>query len=100
MKIVILLLLIFSFIFSGCSNKQPAIVFKEKFTCYELEKVEISKEEQIRVYKKDKELFEARKNELKNVITFYESQIDRFNDFCKKQISKNSPRENIKENEK
>ncbi|OCL84008.1 hypothetical protein AAX26_01820 [Aliarcobacter thereius] len=100
MKIVILLLLIFSFIFSGCSNKQPAIVFKEKFTCYELEKVEISKEEQIRVYAKDKELFQARKDELISVINFYEKQTDRFNTFCKKQLNKNFPRENMKEKTK
>ncbi|WP_026804676.1 hypothetical protein [Aliarcobacter lanthieri] len=99
MKKTILLSLIFSFIFSGCSQKTAPIVFKDKYVCYELEKVEVSDEIQIMVRKQDLDLFKARKNELQGAISFYENQVDRYNAFCKKQLDKNFPRENIKENE-
>jgi len=75
--------LIFSIFFSGCSKKNPAIVFKDRFVCYELESLECSEEVQVRVHKDDVALFEARKGELKKSIEFYEKQVERFNAVCK-----------------
>ena len=74
---VILLLLLFS----GCSQK---VVIQKELLCYELQDVEISNDVQIRVYKDDLELFEARNNELKNAISFYKMQNEKYNFECEK----------------
>ena len=58
----ILAMILLSLLFSGCSQK---VVIQKEFICYELQDVIISDDIQIRVYKDDLSLFEARNNELK-----------------------------------
>lgn len=74
---MILLLLLFS----GCSQK---VVIQKEFICYELQDVELSDDVQIRVYKDDLSLFEARNEELKSAISFYKNQNLKYNLECKK----------------
>ena len=74
---MILLLLLFS----GCSQK---VVIQKELLCYELQDVIISDDIQIRVYKDDLALFEARNNELKSAISFYKMQNEKYNLECKK----------------
>ena len=74
---MILLLLLFS----GCSQK---VVIQKEFICYELQDVTINDDVQIRVYKDDLSLFEARNNELKSAISFYKMQNEKYNLECKK----------------
>ena len=74
---MILLLLLFS----GCTSK---VVIQKELLCYELQDVIISDDIQIRVYKDDLSLFEARNNELKSAISFYKMQNEKYNLECKK----------------
>ena len=74
---MILLLLLFS----GCSQK---VVIQKEFICYDLQDVAISDDVQIRVYKDDLSLFEARNEELKSTISFYKNQNLKYNMECKK----------------
>ena len=74
---MILLLLLFS----GCSQK---VVIQKELICYDLQDVIISDDVQIRVYKDDLDLFEARNNELKSAISFYKMQNEKYNLECKK----------------
>jgi uncharacterized protein YcfL len=53
MKKAILISLLFSFIFVGCSSKEQQIVFKDKPVCLEQQKVERVQPVQMRVYKDD-----------------------------------------------
>ena len=46
--------------------------------------VAVSDDVQIRVYKDDLDLFEARNNELKSAISFYKMQNEKYNLECKK----------------
>ena len=77
----ILAMILLSLLFSGCSQK---VVIQKEFICYELQDVEISNDVQIRVYKDDLSLFEARNNELKSAISFYKMQNEKYNLECKK----------------
>ena len=77
----ILAMILLSLLFSGCSQK---VVIKKEFICYELQDVIISDDIQIRVYKDDLSLFEARNNELKSAISFYKMQNEKYNLECKK----------------
>ena len=71
-KLSIITITIFlSFLFSGCTQK---VVIQKELLCYELQDVTISDDVQIRVYKDDLSLFEARNDELKSVIEFYKNQ--------------------------
>ena len=67
----ILVMILLSLLFSGCSQK---VVIQKELICYELQDVIISDDVQIRVYKDDLSLFEARNEELKSVIEFYKNQ--------------------------
>ena len=67
-------------LFSGCSQK---VVIQKELLCYELQDVIISDDIQIRVYKDDLSLFEARNNELKSAISFYKMQNEKYNLECK-----------------
>ena len=78
---IILTAILLSFLFSGCSQK---VVIQKEFICYELQDVVISDDVQIRVYKDDLSLFEARNNELKSAISFYKMQNEKYNLECKK----------------
>ena len=78
---IILTAILLSFLFSGCSQK---VVIQKEFICYELQDVTISDDIQIRVYKDDLALFEARNNELKSAISFYKMQNEKYNMECKK----------------
>ncbi len=77
----ILVMILLSLLFSGCGQK---IVPQKEFICYELQDVIISDDIQIRVYKDDLDLFEARNNELKSAISFYKTQNEKYNMECKK----------------
>ena len=77
----ILAMILLSLLFSGCSQK---VVIQKEFICYELQDVVISDDVQIRVYKDDLDLFEARNNELKSAISFYKMQNEKYNLECKK----------------
>ena len=80
MKIILAMILL-SLLFNGCSQK---VVIQKEFICYELQDVIISDDIQIRVYKDDLALFEARNNELKSAISFYKMQNEKYNLECKK----------------
>ena len=77
----ILAMILLSLLFSGCSQK---VVIQKEFICYELQDVTISDDVQIRVYKDDLALFKARNEELKNAISFYKMQNEKYNLECKK----------------
>ena len=77
----ILVMILLSLLFSGCSQK---VVIQKEFICYELQDVAISEDIQIRVYKDDLALFEARNEELKSAISFYKMQNEKYNLECKK----------------
>lgn len=77
----ILAMILLSLLFNGCSQK---VVIQKEFICYELQDVTISDDIQIRVYKDDLDLFEARNNELKSAISFYKMQNEKYNMECKK----------------
>ena len=77
----ILVTILLSLLFSACSQK---VVIQREFICYELQDVIISDDVQIRVYKDDLALFEARNNELKSAISFYKMQNEKYNLECKK----------------
>ena len=77
----ILAMILLLLLFSGCSQK---VVIQKEFICYELQDVIISDDIQIRVYKDDLSLFEARKEELKSAISFYKMQNEKYNLECKK----------------
>ena len=77
----ILVMILLSLLFSGCGQK---IVPQKEFICYDLQDVTISDDVQIRVYKDDLDLFEARNNELKSAISFYKTQNEKYNMECKK----------------
>ena len=77
----ILVMILLSLLFSGCSQK---VVIQKEFICYELQDVTISDDVQIRVYKDDLSLFEARNEELKSAISFYKMQNEKYNLECKK----------------
>ena len=77
----ILVMILLSLLFSGCSQK---VVIQKEFICYELQDAIISDDIQIRVYKDDLSLFEARNNELKSAISFYKMQNEKYNLECKK----------------
>ena len=74
-------MILLSLLFSGCSQK---VVIQKEFICYELQDVAISDDAQIRVYKDDLSLFEARNEELKSAISFYKMQNEKYNMECKK----------------
>ena len=67
----ILTMILLSFLFSGCSQK---VVVQKELLCYELQDVAISEDVMIRVYKDDIDLFNARNDELKSAISFYQNQ--------------------------
>lgn len=81
-KLLILTITIFlSFLFSGCASK---VVIQKELLCYELQDVTISDDVQIRVYKDDLSLFEARNEELKSAIEFYKNQNKLYKLECEK----------------
>ena len=77
----ILAMILLLLLFSGCASK---VVIQKEFICYELQDVTISDDVQIRVYKDDLSLFEARNEELKSAISFYKTQNEKYNMECKK----------------
>lgn len=79
--LTLIVMILLSLLFSGCSQK---VVIQKEFICYELQDVAISDDVQIRVYKDDLSLFEARNEELKSAISFYKMQNEKYNMECKK----------------
>ena len=68
---IILTAILLSFLFSGCSQK---VVVQKELLFFELQDVSISEDVKIRVYTYDVELFNARNEELKSAIEFYNNQ--------------------------
>ena len=68
---IILTAILLSFLFSGCSQK---VVVQKELLCFDLQDVSISEDVKVRVYKDDVELFNARNDELKSAISFYQNQ--------------------------
>ena len=83
MKKAILLSLLFSFIFVGCSQKESQIVFKDKLVCVDQQKIERPQSTQMRVYKDDVDVAVAYKIAIDSSLSFYEKQVDRNNELCK-----------------
>ena len=83
MKTVFFLSLLFSFIFSGCVEKEQQIVFKDKLVCVEQQKIDRVEETQIRVYKDDVNIALAYKDNINSSFELYENQVDRNNKLCK-----------------
>lgn len=83
MKKAILLSLLFSFFFIGCTSKEPQIVFKDKLVCIEQQKIERVEPTQMRIYKDDIDIAVAYKTAIDSSFEFYEKQVDRNNEFCK-----------------
>ena len=83
-KYIILIFLATTFLFTGCSQKESPVVFKNKIVCLKMEKIEQTEKVAIRIHKEDVDLFIARSNELQENLRFYESQIDRYTNECKK----------------
>ena len=77
----ILAMILLLLLFSGCT---PKVVIQKELLCYELQDVTISDDIQIRIYKDDLDLFEAKNNELKSAISFYKMQNEKYNLECKK----------------
>ena len=77
----ILAMILLLLLFSGCASK---VVIQKELLCYELQDVTIREDIQIRVYKDDLSLFEARNNELKSAISFYKMQNEKYNLECEK----------------
>ena len=84
MKTVILLSFLFSFIFSGCVEKEPQIVFKDKLVCIEQQTIPRVEATQIRVHNDDVQVALEYKAAIDMGFSFYESQVDRNNKFCEK----------------
>lgn len=82
MKTVILLSLAFSFIFSGCVEKEQQIVFKDKFVCVEQQKIDRVEETKIRVFKDDVNVALEYKAAIDMGFGFYENQVERNNKLC------------------
>ena len=82
MKKAILLSLLFSSTFVGCSSKEQ-IIFQDKIVCVEQQKVERVQPVQMRVHKDDVNVAVAYKTAIDSNIEFYEKQVDRANEFCK-----------------
>lgn len=83
MKKAILLSLLFSFIFVGCSSKEQQIVFQDKPVCIEQQKVQRVQPTQMRIHKDDIDVAVAYKTAIDSNINFYEKQVDRNNEFCR-----------------
>ncbi len=83
MKTVILLSFLFSFILSGCAEKEPQIVFKDRFVCIEQQTIPRVQETQIRVFKDDVQVALEYKSAIDSGFSFYESQVDRNNKLCR-----------------
>ena len=81
MKKAILLSLIFSFIFIGCTPKTQ-ILWKDKYVCVEQKKLDKKEPVQIRVHNDDVELARAYKEDMDSSLQFYEKQVDRNNKLC------------------
>lgn len=79
--LILTIAILLSLLFNGCSQK---IIIQKELLCYELQDVTISDDIQIRVYKDDLSLFEARNEELKSAISFYKMQNEKYNMECKK----------------
>ena len=79
---IILSALVFSFLFNGCAEKEPTIVFQDKIVCFEQAKIDRPGEVVIRIHKEDEEIAKAYKQVIDDSFTFYENQVDRNNKIC------------------
>lgn len=77
-------LLAFSLSFTGCSTKQPPVVFKDRFVCIDFIKFDRNKKIIVEVANYDFNLATARADELHEIIDLYEFQIDKYNELCEK----------------
>jgi uncharacterized protein YcfL len=82
MKNLILLSLLFSFIFAGCTPKTQ-IVFNDKLVCNEQTKLEKIEDTKIRVHPLDLAVSKTYSTTVRGYISFYEKQVDDNNKLCK-----------------
>ena len=82
MKNLILLSLAFSFIFSGCVEKEQQIVFKDKFVCVEQQTIPRGEETKIREHNDDVGVDLEYKAAIEIGLGFDENQVDRNNRLC------------------
>ena len=68
---IITITILLSLLFSGCGQK---VVVQKELLCFDLQDVSISEDVMIRVYKDEIDLFNARNDELKSAISFYQNQ--------------------------
>ena len=94
-KIVLNLFLLASSLalFTGCTAKEPPVVFKPQVICYEFVIHQISPKVELELYLEDEELevLNTRADELHGTIKFYETQIYKYENFCKKYQGINNP---------
>ena len=93
MIVLSLFILVSNLAFTGCATKEPPVVFKPQVVCYEFVKYQISPKVELELYLEDEELevLNTRANELHDTIKFYETQIDKYENFCKKYQEVNNP---------
>ena len=93
MIVLSLFLLASNLAFSGCTAKEPPVVFKPQIVCYEFVKYQISPKVELELYLEEEELevLNTRADELHGTIKFYETQIYKYENFCKKYQEVNNP---------
>lgn len=93
---IILSALLFSYLFTGCAEKEPVVVFQDKIVCFEQVKLDRPQEVKIRIHKDDLEVAKAYKQVINDSFTFYENQVDRNNKLCEDAEKKNKEVSNEK----
>ena len=93
MIVLSLFLLASNLAFSGCATKEPPVVFKPQVICYEFVIHQISPKVELELYLEEEELevLNTRADELHGTIKFYETQIYKYENFCKKYQEVNNP---------
>ena len=93
MIVLSLFILVSNLAFTGCATKEPPVVFKPQVVCYEFVKHQISPKVELELYLEDEELevLNTRADELHGTIKFYETQIYKYENFCKKYQEVNNP---------
>lgn len=81
-----LFLLASSLSFTGCATKEPPVVFKPQVICFDFEKYQLSPKVnlELTLEKEELEVLSIRADELHKTIIFYEVQINKYENFCKK----------------
>lgn len=94
-KIVLNLFLLASSLalLTGCATKEPPVVFKPQVICFDFEKYQLSPKVslELKLEEEELEVLNSRADELHGTIKFYETQIHKYENFCKKYQEVNNP---------